>query len=59
MWNTVPHYKVSVDTKNVKYPFHTGQDSILFEVTEGLNYKDNEICNTPHKPEYYTIWQKK
>jgi len=26
----LPHYKASVDTKNVKYPFHTGQGSILF-----------------------------
>jgi hypothetical protein len=31
----------------------------LFEVTEGLNYKDKEICNTTHKPEYCTMWQKK
>jgi hypothetical protein len=31
----------------------------LLEVTEGLNYKDNKICNTPHKPEYYRMWQKK
>jgi hypothetical protein len=31
----------------------------LLKVTEGLNYIDKEIFNITHKPEYYTMWQKK
>jgi hypothetical protein len=49
MWNTVPHYKASVDRKNVKYPFHTGQGSILF-ITGYLRFELQRQRNM----QYYT-----
>jgi hypothetical protein len=29
MWNKVPDYAVSVDTRAVKYPVNTGQGSVV------------------------------
>jgi hypothetical protein len=60
MWNTVPHYKASVDKRmSSTHSILARVHYYLLEVTEGLNCKDKEIRNTTHKPEYYRMWQKK